>query len=67
MIIDVDTMFQAFKVLYAQILDSNNASEAFGEIFRHVRDRPNEGLFFHCTGTSHADYFHLFLLTPTPN
>ncbi|TCD69217.1 hypothetical protein EIP91_008320 [Steccherinum ochraceum] len=40
---------EAFKVLYAQILDSGNAKEAFGEIFRHVRDRPNEGLFFHCT------------------
>lgn len=34
--------------LYAQILDSGGPS--FGTILRHVRDRPNEGCIFHCTG-----------------
>ncbi|KAJ7490253.1 protein-tyrosine phosphatase-like protein [Mycena galericulata] len=33
--------------LYSQILD--HGGRAFGAILRHVRDRPNEGLLFHCT------------------
>ncbi len=33
--------------LYSQILD--NGGPAFSAILRHVRDRPNEGLIFHCT------------------
>ena len=34
--------------LYSQILD--NGGPAFAEILRHVRDRPDEGCLFHCTG-----------------
>ncbi|PBL02875.1 hypothetical protein ARMGADRAFT_913359 [Armillaria gallica] len=38
---------EAFMELYSQILD--NGGPAFSAILRHVRDRPNEGLIFHCT------------------
>ncbi|KAH8096727.1 protein-tyrosine phosphatase-like protein [Cristinia sonorae] len=38
---------EAFMKLYSQILD--NAGPAFGVIFRHVRDKPTEGCFIHCT------------------
>jgi len=33
--------------LYSQILD--HAGHSFGSILRHVRDKPNEPLIFHCT------------------
>lgn len=36
--------------LYSQILD--HGGPAFGAILRHVRDKPNEGRLFHCTGNS---------------
>lgn len=39
---------KAFMELYSQILD--NGGQAFGEILRHVRDRPDDGCLFHCTG-----------------
>ena len=35
--------------LYSQILD--NGGPAFGEILRHLRDRPQDGCLFHCTGS----------------
>ncbi|TFK64054.1 hypothetical protein BDN72DRAFT_872181 [Pluteus cervinus] len=38
---------ESFMILYSQILD--NAGASFGTIMRHVRDRPNEGIVFHCT------------------
>jgi len=38
---------EAFMVLYSEILESGGQS--FGRILRHVRDRPKEGLLFHCT------------------
>ncbi|KAH9938005.1 protein-tyrosine phosphatase-like protein [Fomitopsis serialis] len=38
---------EAFMELYSQILD--NGGPAFGTILRHVRDRPNEAIIFHCT------------------
>ncbi|GBE79887.1 protein-tyrosine phosphatase-like protein [Sparassis latifolia] len=37
----------AFMELYSQILE--HGGFAFGEILRHVRDRPNEGCIVHCT------------------
>lgn len=36
-------------VLYSEILDAGG--EAYGAILRHVRDKPDEGFLFHCTGT----------------
>ena len=39
---------QAFMELYSQILD--NGGPAFGTILRHVRDHPEKGCVFHCTG-----------------
>ena len=41
-------LFQAFMELYSQILD--NGGPAFGVILRHVRDHPETGCIFHCTG-----------------
>ncbi|KAL5530050.1 hypothetical protein ACEPAF_6307 [Sanghuangporus sanghuang] len=38
---------EAFMELYSQILD--NGGQAFAEILKHVRDRPDEGCLFHCT------------------
>uniref|UniRef100_A0A0W0GAQ7 Tyrosine specific protein phosphatases domain-containing protein n=1 Tax=Moniliophthora roreri TaxID=221103 RepID=A0A0W0GAQ7_MONRR len=38
---------EAFMELYSQILDHGGLP--FGQILRHVRDRPNEGCLFHCT------------------
>ncbi|PCH40840.1 hypothetical protein WOLCODRAFT_117768 [Wolfiporia cocos MD-104 SS10] len=38
---------EAFMELYSQILD--HGGPAFSTIFRHVKDRPNEGCVFHCT------------------
>ncbi|KAL5527764.1 hypothetical protein ACEPAG_6565 [Sanghuangporus baumii] len=38
---------EAFMELYSQILD--NGGQAFSEILKHVRDRPDEGCLFHCT------------------
>ncbi|KAH9947164.1 protein-tyrosine phosphatase-like protein [Amylocystis lapponica] len=38
---------EAFMELYSQILD--HGGPAFGEILRHVRDRPTEACLFHCT------------------
>ena len=34
--------------LYSEILDAGGP--AFGSILRHVRDSPNSGFLFHCTG-----------------
>lgn len=34
--------------LYSEILDAGGP--AFGSILRHVRDSPNDGFLFHCTG-----------------
>ena len=34
--------------LYSEILDAGGP--AFGSILRHVRDSPNDGFIFHCTG-----------------
>lgn len=36
-------------VLYSEILDAGG--EAYGTILRHIRDKPDEGFLFHCTGT----------------
>ncbi|KAJ7591611.1 protein-tyrosine phosphatase-like protein [Mycena floridula] len=38
---------EAFMTLYSQILD--NAGPSFGAIMRHIRDKPSEGVLFHCT------------------
>ncbi|KAJ7094445.1 protein-tyrosine phosphatase-like protein [Mycena belliarum] len=38
---------EAFMELYSQILE--HGGRAFGAILRHVRDKPNEGVLFHCT------------------
>ncbi|EPQ59168.1 hypothetical protein GLOTRDRAFT_136110 [Gloeophyllum trabeum ATCC 11539] len=38
---------EAFMELYSQILDHGGV--AFGAILRHIRDRPNDALLFHCT------------------
>jgi len=38
---------EAFMELYSQILD--NAIMAYGAIFKHIRDHPNEAFIFHCT------------------
>ncbi|KAF8663464.1 hypothetical protein AX16_001034 [Volvariella volvacea WC 439] len=38
---------EAFMELYSQILD--HAGKAFGIAFRHMRDKPDEGIIFHCT------------------
>ncbi|KAF8524586.1 protein-tyrosine phosphatase-like protein [Hysterangium stoloniferum] len=38
---------EAFMELYSQILD--NAIMAYGTIFKHIRDHPNEAFIFHCT------------------
>ena len=35
--------------LYSQILD--HAGHAFGAVLRHIRDKPEQGCLFHCTGT----------------
>lgn len=35
--------------LYSEILDAGGP--AFGSILRHVRDNPQEGFIFHCTGS----------------
>lgn len=43
--------------LYTQILD--NGGPAFSEILRHVRDRPDEGCLFHCTGELLTHKIHL--------
>ena len=47
--------------LYSQMLDSGG--KAYGEILRHVRDRPSEGALFHCTG---IDRF-IFIVTHDMN
>lgn len=39
---------QAFMELYSQILD--NGGPAFEPILQHIRDHPDEGCLFHCTG-----------------
>jgi hypothetical protein len=36
--------------LYSQILD--HGGNAFGTVLRHVRDHPENGCLFHCTGQS---------------
>ena len=41
---------QSFMELYTQILDAGGP--AFSAVFEHVRDRPDEGLLFHCTGAA---------------
>ncbi|KAI9068474.1 hypothetical protein FKP32DRAFT_1663747 [Trametes sanguinea] len=38
---------EAFMTLYTQILD--NAGPAFAVVLRHIRDRPDSPLMFHCT------------------
>ncbi|KAF7981692.1 hypothetical protein HWV62_32256 [Athelia sp. TMB] len=38
---------EAFMELYTQILD--NAGPTFGTILRHIKDRPKDGVLFHCT------------------
>ncbi|KAK7695400.1 hypothetical protein QCA50_000036 [Cerrena zonata] len=38
---------EAFMELYSQILD--NGGVAFGQILRHVRDKPDEPCIMHCT------------------
>ena len=40
---------KAFMQLYSQILD--HAGPAFGAVLRHIRDKPEQGCLFHCTGT----------------
>ena len=40
-------IFKAFMELYTQILD--NAGPTFGTILRHIKDRPTDGVLFHCT------------------
>lgn len=35
--------------LYSQILD--HGVIAYGTIFKHIRDRPDEPFMFHCTGS----------------
>lgn len=42
--------------LYSQILD--NGGPAVGTIFRHVRDHPDKGCIFHCTGTLRFHLLH---------
>jgi protein tyrosine/serine phosphatase len=52
---------QAFMELYTQILD--HGGHAFGTIFRHIRDRPNDGFVFHCTaGKDRTGVFAALLL-----
>jgi hypothetical protein len=43
--------------LYSEILDAGGP--AFGAILRHVRDSPNDGFIFHCTGALSALRDHL--------
>jgi len=38
---------EAFMELYTQILD--HAGPTFGTILRHIKDRPSDGILFHCT------------------
>lgn len=38
---------ESFMELYSQILD--NGIVSYGTIFRHIRDRQDEGILFHCT------------------
>ncbi|KZP04568.1 hypothetical protein FIBSPDRAFT_968028 [Athelia psychrophila] len=38
---------EAFIELYSQILD--HAGPTFGQILRHIKDRPTDGVLFHCT------------------
>lgn len=40
--------------LYSQILD--HAGPAFGVILRHLRDKPEQGCLFHCTGTVYDSF-----------
>lgn len=42
--------------LYSQILE--HAGPAFGTVLRHVRDRPENGCIFHCTGMHAAHRMH---------
>lgn len=43
--------------LYSEILDAGGP--AFGSILRHVRDSPNDGFLFHCTGALHTSINYL--------
>ncbi|KZT24581.1 hypothetical protein NEOLEDRAFT_1094430, partial [Neolentinus lepideus HHB14362 ss-1] len=53
---------EAFMELYSQILDHGGA--AFGVILRHIRDRPHDGLLFHCTaGKDRTGIITAILLT----
>ncbi len=45
--------------LYSEILDAGGP--AFGAIFRHARDSPNDGFLFHCTGALSASLNYLFV------
>ncbi len=38
---------QAFMQLYSEILESGGP--VYGEILKHIRDKPQEGCLFHCT------------------
>ncbi|KAA1469502.1 hypothetical protein DENSPDRAFT_835137 [Dentipellis sp. KUC8613] len=45
---------QAFAKLYDGILD--HGGPAFGTIFRHIKDRPDEPCLIHCTGQFRPDF-----------
>ena len=47
--------------LYSEILDAGGP--AFGSILRHVRDSPNDGFLFHCTGALPTSFNRTSLLT----
>jgi hypothetical protein len=44
--------------LYSEILDAGGP--AFGSILRHVRDSPNHGFLFHCTGVFPTSLKYVF-------
>ena len=54
--------------LYTQILDAGGP--AFAEVFKHVRDHPDDGILFHCTGAVLTSNYVLqpsnFDLSPQP-
>ena len=47
--------------LYSEILDAGGP--AFGSILRHVRDSPNDGFLFHCTGAPPTSLNFIVIIT----
>ena len=47
-VIGLNKRTKAFMVRYSQMLE--DGSEGYHTILEHIRDRPTEGLLYHCSG-----------------